>query len=178
MTEDINDQRESGVKEQDSAAGIEGTESACDKCAEIENQLKRALADYANLKRETERREAEWAKYASGSLIEKLVPVMESWRQAEAARPTVADDGSVDGQACLKWMDGVGHARQQLAEVLRRAGVTIIDETGVPFDPMIHEAMLTESREGVEPDTVLEILEPGVKLHDRVLKPAKVKVAV
>jgi molecular chaperone GrpE len=148
-----------------------------DRCAELIAQQQRLLADYDNLKREMQRQQAEWVRYAASGLIEKLVPVVESWRMAEATRPTPGEDGSADGVACLKWIDGVGHVRQQLMSVLGGAGVTVIEAAGVPFDPLVHEAMLKEPREGIPPDTVLEVLESGFKLHDRVIKPAKVKVA-
>jgi len=154
---------------------VDGNESGAG--AELANHLQRALADYDNLKKEMVRREAEWAKYAAGGLIEQLIPVMESWRIAAATRPQPDESGQLDGESCRKWMDGVGHVRQQLSEVLRKAGVTFIDEANVPLDLTVHEAVLVEPREDVESDTVLEVMEPGVKLHDRVIKPAKVKVA-
>jgi molecular chaperone GrpE len=61
--------------------------------------------------------------------------------------------------------------------VLKDAGVKIISETGVPFDPSIHEALLREKRDGMASDTVITVIEAGYKLHDRVLRPAKVTIS-
>jgi molecular chaperone GrpE len=147
------------------------------RCQEYLEGWKRAVADYANLKRESERREADLTKYAVGELVRKLLPVVDSWDKAEAHRPAPREDGGFDATAVTQWMDGLTHVRNQLHAALEKAGVTVIAETGVPFDPNMHEALMTEKAEGVASGTVTKILDPGVRLHDRVLKAAKVTVA-
>jgi molecular chaperone GrpE len=150
----------------------------CAKCADARDAQLRAFADYANLKRDMERREADLTKYAVGELVKKLLPVMDSWDKAEAHRPAMQDGGGYDASAVSQWMDGLSHVRNQFATAMQKAGVTIIAETGVPYDPELHEALLRQpAPEGTPPDTVLQILDPGLKLHDRVLKPAKVAVS-
>ena len=137
---------------------------------------KRAMADYANLKRENERAATELAKYAIAGFVEKLLPVVESFRKAADSRP--AKNGEpLDETRVKQWVDGIGHVRSQLESALVSAGVTSIDKDGVPFDPALHDAMMMEKREGVAAGTVTKVLEPGCKLHDRVIRPAKVVVA-
>ena len=139
---------------------------------------KRALADYDNLKKANERDRADQVHYAVGDFVRTLLPVMDSWSKAEAHRPAPKDDGSHDAAACNQWMEGMSHVRKQFESALAKAGVMPINEVNVLFDPNLHEAMMMQpAPEGVAPHTVLQILEPGVKLHDRVLKPAKVTVA-
>ncbi len=133
---------------------------------------KRAKADYANLKRDSERMQGELAKYAAASLIAELLPVLDGFKKADGHRPSAADPKAVE-----QWMEGIGHVRTQLEALLGRAGIAPIEEEGIPFDPSRHEAMLAEKREGAPPGTVIKILEPGYTLHEKVLRPAKVIVA-
>lgn len=138
---------------------------------------KRATADYANMKKEMERGQAELAKYAVAGLVEKLLPTVESLRKASDQRP-VKEGEPLDETRVKKWVDGIGHVRAQLESALAAAGVAPIDQAGVPFDPTMHDAMMMQKAEaGQSPGVVAKVLEPGWKLHDRVIRPAKVVVA-
>lgn len=137
---------------------------------------KRAMADYANLKKETERVTADLAKYAVAGFVERLLPTVESLRKAADQRPYNAGE-PLDETRVKQWIDGIGHVRSQLESALASAGVTAIDKADVPFNPAEHDAMMMEKKDGVAAGTVLKVLEPGCKLHDRVIRPAKVVVA-
>ncbi|HTM69129.1 MAG TPA: nucleotide exchange factor GrpE [Candidatus Binatia bacterium] len=143
------------------------------KCEEYLAGWKRAMADYANLKKDAERERNELSKYAVAGLIEKLLPTIESLRQATNVRP----EEPYEAARVKQWIDGIGHVRNQLESALAAAGCQPIDKDGIPFDPTQHDAMMMEKREGAEPGIVLKVLEPGCKLHDRVIRPAKVIVA-
>lgn len=137
---------------------------------------KRAMADYANLKKEAERAQADLAKYASAGLVGKLLPTIESFRKAEDQRPG-KDGEPFDEPRAKQWIEGIGHVRAQLESALAAAGVGPIDQVGVPFDPVMHDAMMTRRADKDHPSgTVAKVLEPGWKLHDRVIRPAKVVV--
>lgn len=139
---------------------------------------KRAMADYANLKKEAERGQGELVKYACAGIVSELLPVIDSFSKAMAQRPTFGNGEQLDPAKVNQWMDGVGRISDQLANSLGRAGVAIIDKAGVPFDPAVHEAMMTgPGTADHPPGSVLKVLEPGYKLHDRVLRAAKVIVA-
>jgi len=137
---------------------------------------KRAAADYANLKRDLERLRQEYAKYAAQSFCEKLLPAVDNLKKACDQKPDLAE-GSAPADAVGKWIEGIGHVRDQFDSVLKEAGVTAIAEVEVPFDPSIHEAVMRDKREGLAADTVAEVVEPGYRLHDRIIRPAKVIVA-
>lgn len=142
-----------------------------DKTGEYLAGWQRAQADYANLKKDVERMREELAKFACAGLIEKMLPVLDNFANAGAHAPDTKDD------AVLQWCQGISHVQTQLEQVLHEAGLMIIDEADVPFDPERHEAMIREATDGVESGTVLAVLMPGYSLHDRVLRAAKVKVA-
>ncbi len=139
---------------------------------------KRAMADYANLKKESERGQADLVKYAGGGIVTELLPVVDSFSKAMAQRPHFGDGVQVDPAKITQWIDGVGRISDQLASALSRSGVAVIDKAGVAFDPAVHEAMMNAPADDTHPSgTVTKILEPGYKLHDRVLRAAKVIVA-
>ncbi|MEY4723205.1 MAG: hypothetical protein RLZZ324_718 [Candidatus Parcubacteria bacterium] len=144
------------------------------QCEEYLGGWQRAVADYANLKREAERGAAEMGKYAAAGVITGLLPILDSFAKAHAARPI---QGDADAAKMLQWADGIGHIKSQLDGALAKLGLTTIDEIGVPFDAARHEAMMMEKAPDVASGTVVRLLEAGYKMHDRVLRPAKVVVA-
>ena len=131
---------------------------------------KRAMADYANLKREADRAQGELAKYAAAGLVTQLLPLLDSFKKAEATLPT-------DLSGLKPWVDGINAIGGQFEAVLKSAGVSRIEEAEVPFDPSRHEAMLAEKHSRLKPGLVIKVLEPGYTMHERVLRPAKVVVA-
>ena len=130
---------------------------------------KRAIADYANLKKETEKFKDEFGKYAASRAVEKLIPVFDSFEKAVETAPKEAE--------AKQWVSGIAQIYGQMTAALRELGVEKISESGVPFDPSRHEAMMEEASEGVAPGTVLRVLESGFQMNDRILRPAKVVVA-
>jgi molecular chaperone GrpE len=137
----------------------------------------RATADYANLKREMERSNSELSKYAVGSFLNKLLPVVDSFRKATEQRP-LKDGEPLDETRIKQWADGVTLIRGQLDSVLGSAGVKPIDQIGIPFDPNMHEAMMMKpATPEAAAGTVVAVLEPGYLLHEKVIRPAKVVVA-
>lgn len=138
------------------------------KADENLNGWKRAAADYANLKKETEKQKEEIAKYAAAGLVARLLPAVDHFAKAMAQKPGEKDEAK-------KWIEGVEHVKREFDTVLAEAGLAPIAETGVPFDPAFHEAMMSER--GGKSGDVLKVLEPGYKMHDRVLRAAKVVVA-
>lgn len=162
----------------DAAGELSESDALKKECADNLAGWQRALADYANLKRETERTQADFAKFASAGVITALLPVIDSFKKAHDAFPVPSNGGTPDAAALMQWADGVGHVKSQFDGVLARAGVKAIDESGVPFDPTLHEAMMMQPATPETPSgTVVKVLEPGYKMHDRVLRPAKVIVS-
>ena len=132
---------------------------------------KRATADYANLKKETDRLREDFSKYAAMSVIIKMLPVYENLCKAAGHIPSESTEIAIWKQ----WAQGVTLTTAQFENILTQIGVQKIDQLG-PFDPMLHEAVMSESKEGVESGQVVKILELGYRLHDRILRPAKVVV--
>lgn len=132
---------------------------------EQEDLYKRMLAEYANYKRRTEQEKQLVGEFTRGETLKALLPVLDNLVRAAAAP---------EGH---EYKTGVDMTIRQLQEALHGLGLEEIEAQGKPFDPEIHHAVMREDAEGVEPDTVTEVLQTGYSLHGRVLRPAMVKVA-
>lgn len=128
----------------------------------------RAAADMSNMRRRHESDRQEYTRQANATLISELLPVLDSFDRALAAMPTEVEQ--------LPWIDGVKLVARQLHAVMERAGLSVIEAEGRPFDPNEHEAVMHEDSELPE-GTVTGELQRGYRLYDRVLRPSMVKVA-
>ena len=125
----------------------------------------RAQADFINYKRRAEQERSEAVRFGNSALILGLLPVLDD---LERALDSVPDGLTDDG-----WVDGISLIYRKFKAVLEEQGVRQIDALGEPFDPHFHEAMLFgEGEEGM----VVEEVQKGYMLHDRVLRPTRVKV--
>jgi molecular chaperone GrpE len=137
------------------------------KLAEQREAWLRALADAENARKRAQGEIAQARKYAAERMVEDLVPVMDSLEAALSA-------GAADSEALRA---GVELTRKQLRSAFERAGVAEVSpEPGQRFDPHRHQAMATAESDQ-EPNTVLNVLQKGYVLHDRIVRPALVTVA-
>ena len=142
-------------------------ESPAPENRELQNRYLRTLADFENYRKRADREKADFYKYALAGVLKDLLPVLDNFdRSLEHAEE--GDD----------FHKGVLLIYKQMWDVLQRNGLRPIDQAGVPFDPKIHEAVVREENPSVPSQTVTAILQKGYFLHDRLLRPALVKVAV
>ncbi len=133
----------------------------------LKEALLRTRAEMDNLQKRAEREVERSRKFGVESLLKDLVPVIDSLDQGiESAQ---SDASQAD--------EGLKLTRKLLVDVLSRHGLAIIDPVGERFDPQWHEAMGMQPGTGQEPDTVVTVLQRGYRLHDRVVRPARVMVA-
>ena len=135
--------------------------------ADLRDRSMRTLADFDNYRKRSERERRDAARYAASAPLGDLLEVVDNLSRALAAGGT-ADD--------LK--TGVEMTLRQLEDVLRRHGVEPVSASGERFDPAVHEAVSRLEDPDVETPTVVEELQRGYRLHERLLRPARVVVAV
>lgn len=149
----------------------EGEESTEDVAAaevnQLQQQLLRVHADFDNFRKRTRQEKEDLQKFAAKRVLEDLLPVLDNFERAAAALTDAADDVR----------QGIEMVQRQLAGVLEQHGVKAMNPVGQPFDPRLHEAVMQEPADGEEAGTVLAVLQQGYMLHDKVLRPAMVKVA-
>ncbi len=137
------------------------------RISDLENQLKRAVADYHNLEKRIVEGRSELTKWGTSELLVKLLPVLDHLEQALAGVRESDESESQSG-----WAKGVELAVKEFKNVLQSEGLDEIPADGV-FDPALHEAV--DTREG-ENDKILEVIRKGYTLNGKVLRPAAVVV--
>ena len=143
-------------------------ERATREIAELRDAQLRKLAEFENFRKRTEREKSDYFRFALGDFFRDLLPVVDNFERALGHAPAADDD---------EYRTGVELIYRQLVEALRKRGLREVPTEG-PFDPNVHEAVAREEAPGVEPNTILEVLQKGYYLNDRLLRPAFVKVAV
>jgi molecular chaperone GrpE len=135
---------------------------------EFRNLLQRTRADFENYQKRVQRDLDQERRYWHGTLALDLLPILDNFDRAVEAARQAGESGPL--------MQGVALIQNQVLDVLRRHGITLIDALGKPFDPNLHQAVLQQPSDQ-PPNTVVGVLEKGFMIHDRVLRPARVSVA-
>ncbi len=164
MTDQPLDDRDLGLEERE--VPVEEEEPA--QAPPPDDAYLRLAADFDNYRKRVAREQAELSRHATERLLNHLLPVLDDLERALQA----AEEHE---EATLE--EGVRLVHRQLAETLRKEGLAEIDTNG-PFDPHVHEALLSQpGGDEVQPGDVLQVLQKGYRLGERVLRPARVIVA-
>jgi len=140
--------------------------------ARADDAYLRLAADFDNYRKRIARDQASLAQRANERLLNELLPVLDDLERALEA--TGERDSGSEGQAKLE--EGVRLVHRSLQDLVERYGLQEIATEGA-FDPHVHEALLTQPGEGAATGEVLQVLQRGYKLGDRVVRPARVIVA-
>jgi molecular chaperone GrpE len=138
-----------------------------DAAAEVDDRLLRLAADFDNYKKRAARERQEYVAFANERILKELLPVLDDLERALSA-------AEQHEEAQLE--EGVRLVHRSLASLLERQGVKEIATEG-KFDPHVHEALLAQPSEEKEPGDVLDVIQKGYTLGDRVVRPARVIVA-
>jgi len=141
--------------------------------ADTKDRLLRALAEAENTRRRFQREREDTQKYAISGFAKDLLSAADNLRRALDAVPAA----EVDDPKTKSLLDGVAATERELLAAFERHGLKRIDPKGERFDHNLHQAIFEAEREGAAPGTVIEVLQPGYLLHDRLLRPAMVGVA-
>jgi molecular chaperone GrpE len=136
--------------------------------AERQAQYVRLAADFENFRRRKTQELSDRVRYASEDAARALLPALDNLRRAVDHAPEGTDDA---------FLSGVRMTVRQFEDALTSLGVTPIVAVGERFDPSLHEAVLGVESPEVEHDTVVDELQRGYRLHDRVIRPSMVRVA-
>ncbi len=160
-TEDTAREAQMRIKELEKAL-----EEAAAKQAETEDRLLRTLAEYDNFKKRSIREKEDIHFLAKSELIAKLLPVFDNFDRAQQF--STAED----------YTNGVDMIIAQFFQILEGLEVRSIAQVGDQFDPAFHEAIFREEKEGVEENTITEVLQKGYAVGDKVIRTAMVKVCM
>ena len=141
-------------------------EEATAKTAELEDRLLRTLAEYDNFKKRSAKEKEDINVLAKGELIGKLLPVFDNFDRAQQF------------SSAEEYTKGVDMIIAQFFQILEGLEVRSTAKVGDPFDPAFHEAIFREEKEGVEENTITEVLQKGYAVGDKVIRTAMVKVCM
>lgn len=154
-----------------------------DSISELQNELmatqakadeyldgwQRARADFTNYKKRVEREQAQAYQNAAGNILKRYLGILDDLERALKRRPQ-------DGEGAA-WAEGIDLIYRKLLAILESEGVQPMQVEGKPFDPNLHEAIMSEDSDQHESGQIIEVLQQGYMLGDKVLRPAMVRVA-
>ncbi len=137
---------------------------------EFRSLLQRTRADFENYQKRTQRDLAQERRYWHAGLALDILPILDNFERAVIAAQQAGETGPL--------VQGVAMIQAQVLDAFKRHGITRIEAQGQPFDPNLHQAVMQQPSADHPPNTVLQVLEQGFMIHDRVLRPARVVVSV
>nr|WP_245411623.1 nucleotide exchange factor GrpE [Alkalicoccus urumqiensis] len=157
------------TEEEASPESSEAADSELEKkVQEAQDRVLRIQADYDNFRRRTRQEKEAAAKYKSQQLAESLLPALDNFERALNMEP--------ESEEAKNLYQGMKMVHQQMLEALRSEGVEPMEVKGQEFDPHLHEAVMQVEEEGFDSNVVVEELQKGYMLKDKVIRPAMVKV--
>jgi molecular chaperone GrpE len=134
---------------------------------EVSGQLIRLQADFVNFRKRSEKEKKDTVSYALEEFICTLLPILDNFQIAMDVKEKMEDP----------FYKGIEIIYKQLQSSLESNGIKVIESLGTEFDPNIHHAVFMEESEDYESGKVIEVLQTGYMLKDKVIRPAMVKVA-
>lgn len=141
-----------------------------DKVAELENRYLRLMAEYDNFRKRSIKEKARLFDDATFDVVQKLLPVIDSLDRSVALAETVTGEAKA-------FAEGIPLISEQFASILQSLGVTRIEAAGQPFNPEHHHAVQRLESEEYESGTVMDVLQTGFLLGERLIRPSLVVVA-
>lgn len=139
------------------------------KVDELQDRMIRMQADTENFRRRVQREQDDARKFESMRIIRDMLPGMDGLSRAMSSAEQTGDMQTL--------LNGIKMVAQQFRDILKAHAAEPIDALGKPFDPNLHEALTQIPSADHEPMTVLQVVEMGYRLHDRVVRPARVIVS-
>jgi molecular chaperone GrpE len=135
--------------------------------ADLEDRLRRSLADFDNARKRFEQQRSDFIQFAASDLVQNLLPVLDDFERALKVETTDR-----------KYAKGVELIYQRLSDTLKRMGLEPFDSSGKSFDPNLHQAVERVQSDKHEDQTILAEFQRGYNFKGKLLRPAMVKVAV
>ncbi len=164
---------ENTEEESDCSSLEEKIEELEEKNKELEEKYLRAVADFDNMKKRLEREKMQAVSYANEEFARDLLPVIDSMDFAAESAEKIEDNGS---EYVKKIEEGIALTIEQFKKVMQKHGIELID-TKDGFNPHFHDAVMQVESDEHEEGEIVQLLQKGYKIKDRVLRPAMVSIA-
>ena len=137
----------------------------------LNEEVLRSKADLVNYRKRKDEEVVKMYKYCNEDLIKEMLQTVDNFERA-----IKLDDDKTD-ESLSKYLEGFKLIYCSLVNTLEKYGVKAIDGSNKPFDPTYHQAVMLEQKDGIEPGMVIEVLQKGYLLKDKVIRPAMVRVS-
>ncbi|MFV0424472.1 MAG: nucleotide exchange factor GrpE [Bacilli bacterium] len=146
---------------------IDECEKLKEEVASLKDKMLRNSAELENFKRRTNEEKQNFMRYATGEIMSDLISVIDNFDRALAS----GDDNLSENS-----LEGIKMIYEQIKNITVKNGVELVESVGEKFDPNFHQAVMTGQDENFESGVVIEELQKGYKIKDKILRPAMVKV--
>lgn len=170
---DTGDQEVTGISEAEVPIVLDSLQNELNETkAKVDEYLdgwQRTLAEFANYKKRVEREQEQAYQNSVGNVVKRYLPIVDDLERALNNRPANNDDAA--------WLAGIELIYRKMLATLETDGIKVMETEGQLFDPNLHEAIATVPSDDHESGQIIEVLQKGYLLGDRVLRPALVRVA-
>ena len=151
--------------------------SETDEINDLKNQLLRTLADNENNRRRYEKEKDDLSTYVISNFAKEMLSVLDNLQRAmEVSEKIDIEDKNIDSNT-KNFIEGIQLTEKQLNSIFEKFKITKIESLNVKFDPNIHQAMFEIENDDVDEGTILQVVQEGFKIEDRLLRPALVGVS-
>ena len=164
-------------KIEDEQESLEPIISEIDEINDLKNQLLRTLADNENNRRRYEKEKDDLSTYVISNFAKEMLSVLDNLQRAmEVSEKIDIEDKSIDSNT-KNFIEGIQLTEKQLNSIFEKFKITKLKSLNVKFDPNIHQAMFEIENDDVDEGTILQVVQEGFKIEDRLLRPALVGVS-
>ena len=172
-----NDESQEELQTEDKPEVIEPVVTEAEEINDLKNQLLRTLADNENNRRRYEKEKEDLSTYIISNFAKEMLSVLDNLQRAiEVSSKINTEDDKIDKNT-LDFIEGVKLTEKQLSSINEKFKITKVDSLNNKFDPNMHQAMFEIENDDEEEGTILQVVQDGFKIEDRLLRPALVGVS-
>ena len=172
-----NEELQEDLQTEDKPEIIEPVVTEAEEINDLKNQLLRTLADNENNRRRYEKEKEDLSTYIISNFAKEMLSVLDNLQRAiEVSSKINTEDDKIDKNT-LDFIEGVKLTEKQLNSINEKFKITKVDSLGNKFDPNMHQAMFEIENDDEEEGTILQVIQDGFKIEDRLLRPALVGVS-
>ena len=172
-----NEELQEDLQTEDKPEIIEPTVTEAEEINDLKNQLLRTLADNENNRRRYEKEKEDLSAYIISNFAKEMLSVLDNLQRAiEVSSKINIEDDKIDKNT-LDFIEGVKLTEKQLTSINEKFKITKVDSLNSKFDPNMHQAMFEIENDEEEEGTILQVIQDGFKIEDRLLRPALVGVS-
>ena len=172
-----NEELQEELQTEDKPEIIEPVVTEAEEISDLKNQLLRTLADNENNRRRYEKEKEDLSTYIISNFAKEMLSVLDNLQRAiEVSSKIDTEDDKIDKNT-LDFIEGVKLTEKQLSSINEKFKITKVDSLNNKFDPNMHQAMFEIENDDEEEGTILQVIQDGFKIEDRLLRPALVGVS-